>query len=89
MKALWKKFINWLKNYFSKVERVPIEITAKGDIKPERKKKNKHFKNRGLLLWDSRRGTFRRAGLRLGQMRNKLCPCGSDIKFKKCCWMKK
>lgn len=23
---------------------------------------------------------------RKGRMRNKPCPCGSEIKFKRCCW---
>ena len=23
---------------------------------------------------------------RRGWMRNKLCPCGSGVKFKRCCW---
>jgi len=32
---------------------------------------------------------YRRTGFREGKMRNKLCPCGSGIKYKKCCWLKK
>lgn len=27
-------------------------------------------------------------GARKNHMRNKACPCGSDRKFKKCCWNK-
>lgn len=83
MKDLWKRFWTWCCALFKTTADGPFS-----DLKPP-----KEEKYRGTLIWDSRRGTYRRRAPKIG--RNASCPCGKvriapcdetkTMKYKFCC----
>ncbi len=46
-------------------------------------------RNRQVSLKDTRSPLGRRRINMRGKLRNEPCPCGSGVKFKKCCWSKR
>lgn len=74
---------NAVKNAFHK-EKQAHDALHKTDM-TAKKKRNRKFPRLGLLVWDARRGSFRRGTIRPSLLRNHRCACGSGIKTKKCC----
>jgi len=76
--GVMKKMMNWWNGQLSRGERLRIEALSK-------KEQVKIFMAANVDLSDSKK-TPSADGIKIG--RNDSCPCGSGVKYKKCCFLK-
>ena len=70
------------------IEALPKSERAKHFLVDRRDMTDKQKLNGQVSLHDSRSTLGKLRIERRNSFRNKPCPCGSGVKFKKCCWNK-